>query len=463
MINKYKAGIINRIWDCIDWQQSPEYQGILFVQKNVKPIEKLTDAEFNYFQCFVKLSIELLFCNTLNETEDNQKWQYLLEGLVNCSQVGQRESSQIFYNLRRSCDFEIKKTISWLPEYYRFSKLYQQVAVRQEFLKKDFDQISNRQTNIQDYLEGVDLETKKRNIIKAVKCKNNPLLFSDIFTQTDQDILINQEIISHVCNSFANCSVPLNDSFIKDINIANKELAFQMVLDIIEHFNNRQDRKTRLLGKYLWNNWEQNAPFHTLYQTIYNNIDEYISACGELKFDWKAMRDILLRDNGNNQLCINSDIVIIEDNNVKDFIRIPDIKWKQFEFNNNSTLYGCLAKLYEKLYDKNCFETPCKEAFIYRLSGLNRPDDLKIKWIGVKAFLGKIIRCLYEDTRQKMVPQYNDLAKFMGLNANLGGATQIKKGAKDTDEIVNLLTDCGFVNVDVFKEPNIKKVEKFVS
>ena len=62
-----------------------------------------------------------------------------------------------------------------------------------------------------------------------------------------------------------------------------------------------------------------------------------------------------------------------------------------------------------------------------------------------------------------MVPQYNDLAKFMGLNANLGGATQIKKGAKDTDEIVNLLTDCGFVNVDVFKEPNIKKVEKFVS
>lgn len=463
MINKYKADIINRIWDCIDWQQSPEYQGILFVQKNVKPIEELTDAEFYYFQCFVELSIELLFCNTLNETEDNQKWQYLLEGLVNCSQVEQRESSQIFYNLRRSCDFEIQKTISWLPEYYRFSKLYQQAAVRQESLKKDFDQISNRQTNIRDYLEGVDLETKKRNIIKAVKCKNNPLLFSDLFTQTDQDIFINQEIISHVCNSFANCTVPLNDSFIKEINIANKELAFQMVLDIIEHFNNRQDRKTRFLGKYLWNNWEQNAPFHTLYQTIYNNIDEYISACGERKFDWKAMRDILLRDNGNDQLCLYRDILVIEDNHVNDYIRIPDIKWKQFVFNNNSTLYGCLAKLYEKLYDKNCFETPCKEAFIYRLSGLNRPDDLKIKWIGVKASLGKIIRCLYEKKGNKRETPYKEMAKFMGLDANIAGAGQRKRGEKDTDKIVKMLSDCGFVNIDVFEEEEIKKVEKFVS
>lgn len=463
MINKYKSEIINRIWDCIDWQQSPEYQGILFVQKNVKPIEKLTDAEFYYFQCFVEFSIELLFCNTLNETEDNQKWQYLLEGLVNCSQVGQRESSQIFFNLRRSCDFEIQKTISWLTEYYKFSKLYQQAIVRQEFLKNDFDQISNRETNIRDYLEGVDFKTKKRNIIKAIKCKDNPLLFSDISTQTDHDILINQEIIHHVCNSFAKCTIPLNDGFIKKVNIVNKELAFQMVLDIIEHFYNRQDRETRLLGKFLWNNWEKNAPFHTLYQTIYNNIDEYFFACGELKYDWKAMRDILLRDNGNDQLCLYRDILVIEDNHVNDYIRIPDIKWKQFEFNNNNTLFGCLAKLYEKLYDDSCFETPCKEAFIYRLSGLNRPDDLKIKWIGKNTFWGNIIRCLYEDKGKKMVPRYNKMAEFMGLDANIAGAGQKKKGVKGTDEVVRLLTECGFTNVDVFEEEEIKKVEKFVS
>ena len=44
----------------------------------------------------------------------------------------------------------------------------------------------------------------------------------------------------------------------------------------------------------------------------------------------------------------------------------------------------------------------------------------------------------------------------MGVKANIAGAGQIQKGAKETEDIVKLLTDCGFTDVDVFEDPYAK-------
>jgi hypothetical protein len=45
----------------------------------------------------------------------------------------------------------------------------------------------------------------------------------------------------------------------------------------------------------------------------------------------------------------------------------------------------------------------------------------------------------------------------MGLKNNIAAAGKVQKGSKGTDDIVKLLTECGFINVDVFEDPYGKK------
>lgn len=80
-----------------------------------------------------------------------------------------------------------------------------------------------------------------------------------------------------------------------------------------------------------------------------------------------------------------------------------------------------------------------------------------MKWIGRYAYLGKLIRCLYEDKDRGFVPAYKQVAEFMGLKNNVAAAGKVQKGSKGTDDIVKLLTECGFINVDVFEDPYGKK------
>ena len=50
------------------------------------------------------------------------------------------------------------------------------------------------------------------------------------------------------------------------------------------------------------------------------------------------------------------------------------------------------------------------------------------------------------------------MAEYFGIGkSNIAGAKKIIKGGKDTNEVVELLSKCGFINVDVFEDPYGKK------
>lgn len=132
------------------------------------------------------------------------------------------------------------------------------------------------------------------------------------------------------------------------------------------------------------------------------------------------------------ETCTSLEITLKTEGKIQvDYYKIPSIKIAGDNKQSDNQLYKCLQSLYESLYAQSFFEKPCKEAFIYRLSGFNRPQNLEIRWIGPKAYLGKIIRCLYEDQERYQKSPYTKIASFMGLtNSNLAGAGKLVKGAK---------------------------------
>lgn len=133
--------------------------------------------------------------------------------------------------------------------------------------------------------------------------------------------------------------------------------------------------------------------------------------------------------------------------------KIPNTKIKE-----NRSIIECLDNLYNELIKKGWIpEDLNKELFIYRLSGLHGPYDTthKMGWIGKPADLGKLARCLYEDSRN--IPPYKKIGAFFGLGNNIAGASKIRSDNSSAIEIIEMLESCGFTNVDVFENPYAKK------
>ncbi len=316
-------------------------------------------------------------------------------------------------------------------------------------------------------LRGIDINQIIQNTIKGLYSLNSVNLLEnvDVSTQSSKDES-RGIVFDNVFKRFKQCTIPFSDNFIKDVKTTSREMAFQMMLRMIRHFTNKRiDPNDKKVNRLLWG---ENTPFHPLFEMLSKNSEELerIVKKDSYDWDWKSLYNLLLPlDEKKYIIPIKKEpkyeikkepkyeieepeVLITEGIEGTDFCRI--LKTKYYDNDRSEKyLYECLQKLYEILSSEGCFKEPCKEAFVYRLSGFNKPQDLVINWVGSNAFLGRIIRCLYEDNFQQ--PPYKKIAEFMGLaNKNLAAAKYIKRG-KNARIVIDLLEDCGFKNVKVFE------------
>ena len=300
-------------------------------------------------------------------------------------------------------------------------------------------------------LRGIDINQIIQNTIKGLYSLNSVNLLEnvDVSTQSSKDES-RGIVFDNVFKRFKQCTIPFSDNFIKDVKTTSREMAFQMLLRMIQHFTNKRiDPNDKKVNRLLWG---ENTPFHPLFEMLSKNSEvlERIVKNDSYAWDWKSLYQLLQTlDEGD--LTLSEDELKIEGKEGTDYCRIPKVK---FNYESDNYLYKCLNALYETLFSLGCFENPCKEAFVYRLSGINKPKDLNtIQWTRKNAFLGLIIRCLYENKKRDQKPPYKKIAEFMGLpNKNLTNAKNAKKRNADTEEVIDLLVRCGFSNVDVFED-----------
>ncbi|MBR1378751.1 MAG: hypothetical protein IJ557_06465 [Bacteroidaceae bacterium] len=456
MINKYKNVIIDKVYQYLDWEQSKEVRTIAFVCNNTKRVVDLNDNEFLLYRDYVRSVLPLFVLHENFDDEDDRGWSKIAELFFNIQNCERQEFVEKYWDVKA----RLKEQMDLLPiislELSKFFALYHQIYIRNYYLSQQLEGYSSQQI-FNDYLNKVNVPRKIWSMFNAQAnmVQPNPLKYIDASLQSDKGLVFDKILLDYVFRKIEDHKIPLTYDFIQQLRATGREIAFQMLVSMLDFVEDKTtDPKYRQFELLVWGS---NTPFNPLFQLISLNADDFNLKEARQKYNWKEVLNLLSIE----ELDIdvdNSDIIFSKDDNSENenFIRVPSSKYKGGvnQKLQDKMLYKCLTYLYNKLSEEYiAFESPCKDAFIYRFSGFNRPDDLKIKWIGKNAFLGKLIRCLYEDKNRGVVPSYKKIATYMGVKANIAAAGQIQKGTKDTKEIVDLLTDCGFTNVDVFEDP----------
>ncbi len=457
MINRYREKIINCIWNLLDWEKCDYIPNIQFVRDNQKMISDLSDVEFSHYKVYTKYVL-LMFIFHEEYNDEDGKWNEIANLFYDIQDVEQQLFSKRYWDATRRLEKELK----WLPhftlEIAKFFETYRQLYLRQSSLIIDAKRYDQEQL-INDLNCNVNIKQKWILMTRAIegRINSNPLMYVDNKTLSDKEFRMTRYICKTTFDVLYKHSIPLNKDFINNLQITSREIVFQMFIDMIEFVSNKtSDPEYRQIENMIWS---MSPLTNTLFGFMVNHAEEFSASITNGYYNWNSILKILnSKDNENSDV---KDILLIKDNDAenKEFKKIPNSKLKQQlggEHLMDKELYCCLEKLYDNLSEWHVFEKPCKEAFAFRLSGFNKPDNLDIRWVAGKALLGKIIRCLYENEND--TPPYKRMAQFFGINANIAGASQITKGAKGTDKVVKLLTDSGFKNVDVFTNNTPKRI-----
>lgn len=449
MIHEYqKDNIVHHIWDLIKWENDSRFNSLLFVEKNnlIYNYNNLSVDDFKHYQDYV-LGLMLLFYAYNEYKEELQLVGKIEEEPVVATVIDseKEDEDETFWK-------EIERTLGDI-----FS------SEQQLFLRK-FLSLCLLKKKQMSFLHSLYVEVIKYLLLneESFWCNLN-FHFKDINEFKAPIHSLNDISIPFVFYSllerFKIRTMPFPNSFIEDIEKTNNEMVFHMFLSMIQYY---KDRKKDESSRYSYWFWRYETPFNSLLEMLSNytemidvGVKKYSNEILNKKtlYDGKILEEIAFSLEEAVEETDTTFETAFDTNGVnkKDFYRIAPGK---IEVQNPSSyqLYKRLEALYESLNSQNCFNKPCKDAFIYRLSGFQRPENLEIEWVGANAFLGKIIRCLYEDKETGQKPPYKKIAEFMGLhNKNLADAINAKKGKADTDRVIKLLKDCGFANVDVFE------------
>lgn len=454
MINKYKEDIINRVYEHIDWKLSPRVRNIAFACDNINRVEKLSGSEFSLFRNYVK---DVLSLSQNGFDDDNGSWaeiRSLFSDIQNC----EHDEFIKKYSYTEAKQGELMRFLPpFCLELTKFFILDDQLCTRNHYQRLPLPEYKHDQRN-DDYLNGINVANKEICMQRAKENIRQPnhLKYIDVSLQSDKE-LMSKPHYEDVYSIIKGRKIPLTENFKKQLIETSREIAFLMLVAMLDSVNDRN--REPMFRQVELQVWGSNTPFNSLFQYVSLNADGFKFKEGKY-YNWKEVLNMLSIEEFDID-ADNSDIYISKENNnnTKNFVRVPASKYKNGydPKQKDMVLYKCLKKLYNKLYENNAFESPCEEAFIYRFSGFNKPDDLKMKWIGRYAYLGKLIRCLYEDKDRGFVPAYKQVAEFMGLKNNIAAAGKVQQGSKGTDDIVKLLTECGFINVDVFEDSYGKK------
>jgi len=452
MINKYKKDIIDQIWQYIDWQKNKEINSILLVSKD---IGYNIANNFEYYRCYIECICILFVLHDGYDTTDPEfvKWKKYGEFFFELLQSDQDTITLKYTKFAGKHVNDIAKLQLFALEFCKFAIAYQQ---RNAILSVLSEKAKNYNQNdyASDIVTGINVEDRIKNLMNAILniSQYNPIKYVPATTLTDEEYFHLYKY-DNIFKQINEKRVPFTNDFIQELRATCREITFQLFLRMIDHRKNRSiSKETYLLEDLLW---AESTPYYQLRQIVilnYGKIDMYSGNT----YHWNNILSMLqsAKDLDLEEKMKDDDILIVKETEKSDFIEVRKSKIK--EPYSDLKLYNNLNNLYKKLEDKKSFETSCKEAFIYRLSGFNRPQDLSMKWIRKKSYLGKIIRCLYETDKEE--PPYKDMTEYFGIGkSNIAGAKKIIKGERDTNEVVELLTKCGFTNVDVFEDPYKKK------
>lgn len=465
MINKYKDKIIDLVWQYIDWKKSDEISCISFVCDNTKKVINLSYNEFLLYRDYTRYALPVFLFhekykkdNFIHEKyeKDNFNWEDIATLFFDIHNCGRQEFVERYLQMEQKQKQQMELLPKFCLEIGKFLTIYNQLYIRIFFLSQNLLEY-DRQKFFKDYINRVDVSKKVWSMINAYAntSQPNPLKYLDVSIQSDKNLISDKKLHDYVFKCFEEHTIPFTYEFVEQLKATERELIFQMLISMLDFVEDKKiDSGYRQLEQLVWG---QQTPFYPLFQKISQHADDFNLKKEGQKYNWKEVLELLTSEES--ELGDISNIIFSKEDATEtdDYFRVMVIKYTKFENQNRQDLelYKCLKKLYHKLNDEYlAFDSPCEDAFIYRLSGFNRPDNLKIKWIGEYAFLGKIIRCLYENSKYK--PKYKKIASFMGVKANIAAAGQIIKGAKGTKDVIELLTECGFINVDVFEDPFAK-------
>lgn len=467
MLNKYREDIISRVLKLLNWEECDEIRSIHFVCNNKKKISSLSGNEFYHYRIYVKFALFMFIYHEEYEDEDG-KWSEIADLFFSIQDCEQQEFSDRYFNTAS----RLERQMEWLPQYTlelaKFFEVYHQHFWRQYYLSRKLEKYDERQL-YDDYLHNVNIQQKIKLMLRAYENRklSNPLMFVD-----NKTLPLGDEYVSYrlACNStfdkLNKHNIPFTDDFIKEIKITSREIMFQMFVDMIECVSNKSnDLENQQLENLIWS---KRPPTDTLFNYTCQHSEEFASTIRNGNYDWKSILFILNSDTDKSD--IDEDIYLTrdEEDKNKEYIIVPPSKLShQYSADkmNNKELYLCLKKLYDKLYEQNVFEGPCEKAFIYRLSGFEKPDDLHIKWVGKHLYLGRIVRALYSVKGSS--PNYKGFETFFDLkDKNIANASKQLTGPNGKHNlrmVVKLLEECGFVDVNVFEELQPIKQEKNVS
>ena len=467
MLNKYREDIISRVLKLLNWEECDEIRSIHFVCNNKKKISSLSGNEFYHYRIYVKYALFMFIFHEEYEDEDG-KWSEIADLFFSIQDCEQQEFSDRYFNTAS----RLERQMEWLPQYTlelaKFFEVYYQLFLRLHYLSRKWEKYDMIQM-YDDYLHNVNIQQKMELMLRAYvnRKMSNPLRFVD-----NKTLPLGDESVSYrlTCNStfdkLNKHKIPFTDDFIKEIKITSREIVFQMFVDMIKCVSNTSnDHEYQQLGNLIWG---KRHPTDTLFNYICQHSEEFASTIRNGNYDWKSILFILNSDTDKSD--IDDDIYLTrnEEDKNKEYIIVPPSKLSHkysTDKMNNKELYLCLKKLYDRLYEQNVFESPCEKAFIYRLSGFEKPDDLHIKWVGIHLYLGRIIRALYSVNDSS--PNYKGFATFFGLkDKNIASASNPLTGPSGKHKLrkmVKLLEECGFVDVNVFKELQPIKQKENVS
>lgn len=443
-----KNVIVKIILDLIKWENDYNFNSLSFVENNNLRYnyKNLSVDDFNHYQDYV-LGLMLLF-----HAYNNHKKKLLLYGKIEKEPLVSTITDSEKEDENEKFWKEIERTLGDI-----FS------SEQQLFLRK-FLSLCILKNNQMSFLHSLYVEVIKYLILNKELIWYSKLHFLKARNKFSVSISLVDDIsipfvFQSLLERFKIRTIPFPNSFIEDIKKTNNEMVFHMFLRMIQYY---KDRKKDKSIRYSYWFWREETPFNSLFEMLSNytkkidvGVKKYSNEIlnNKKSYDGDILEDIVFslleavkKTDTTFETAFDTNGV-----NKKDFYRIAPRKI-DVQTPSSYQLYKRLEALYESLNSQNCFNKPCKDAFIYRLSGFQRPENLEIEWVGAYAFLGKIIRCLYEDKETDQKPPYKKIAEFMGLpNKNLADAKNAKKGKADTERVIKLLKDCGFTNVDVFE------------
>ena len=282
---------------------------------------------------------------------------------------------------------EIEKLQLFTIEFCKFAIAYQQLYTILSVLSKKAKNY-NQNDYISDIATGINLEKRIKILMNAILniSQYNLIKYVNETTLTDEEIFHSYKY-DNIFKQINEKRIPFTNDFIQGLRAAGREITFQLFLKMIDHRKNRSiSKETFLLEDILWS---ENTPFYQLRQIIIQNYGKIDMYSGNT-YHWKNILSMLQSaKNSDLEERMKDDILLVKEKEKQDFIVV--LKSKIKEPYSDQKLYNNLNILYEELEDKKCFDKSCKEAFIYRLSGFNRPQDLSIKWISKKSYLGKMV------------------------------------------------------------------------